>query len=227
VQGVPCTIFLGEIGVQDLSWTSGVIWCFGKSAPRNERNEDRYAKQHSMPNSSQGIRHEPKNSVMINKNRLKAILKKIKAADYQCFETDKHSIRWLPIVKIEETDGTVGISSEGDWVFVKKGGMKILNQIENFFVIHPLLRQKRTLVIQQFRAGLKNLGLTEVIIKTFPFDELMMSAINAQRVNQVIDWLNDGYPPNDMIAQAFSKRGTIPSAIRRWQNERIEKITQI
>ncbi|MEN8216434.1 MAG: hypothetical protein ABFS56_08670 [Pseudomonadota bacterium] len=107
--------------------------------------------------------------------------------------------------------------------------MKILNQIENFFVIHPLLRQKRTEVIQQFRAGLKNFGLTEVIIKTFPFDKLIMSAINdkPQLVNKVIDWLNDGYPPNDMIAQAFSKRGTIPSAIRRWQNDRIEKITQI
>jgi hypothetical protein len=166
---------------------------------------------------------------MINKNSLKAILKKIKAADFQCFETDNLSIRWLPIVKIEETDGYVGISSEGDWVFVKKGGIKILNQIDNFFVIHPLLRQKRTQVIQQFRAGLKNLGLTKVIIKTFPFDDLMMSAINdkPQWVNQVIDWLNDGYPPNDMIAQAFSKRGTIPSAIRRWQNERFEKITQI
>jgi hypothetical protein len=166
---------------------------------------------------------------MINKNSLKAILNKNKAADFQSFEKNNISIRWLPIVKIEETDGYVGISSEGDWVFVKKGGMKILNQIENFFVIHPLLRQKRSEVIQQFRAGLKNLGLTEVIVKTFPFDELIMSAINdkPQLVNKVIDWLNDGYPPNDMIAQAFSKRGTIPSAIRRWQNDRIEKITQI
>ncbi|MEN8216435.1 MAG: hypothetical protein ABFS56_08675 [Pseudomonadota bacterium] len=46
---------------------------------------------------------------MINKNSLKAILKKNKAADFQSFEKNKISIRWLPIVKIEETDGYVGI----------------------------------------------------------------------------------------------------------------------
>jgi len=165
---------------------------------------------------------------MINKNSLKAILKN-QAVSWESFEKDNISIRWLPIVKIEEYDGYLGLSNEGNWVFVKKGGMKNLDQIENFFVIHPLLRQKRTVVIGQLRAGLKNLGLTEVIVKTFPFDKLIVSAINdkPQWVNQVIDWLNDDYPPNDMIAQAFSKRGAIPAAIRRWQNDRIEKITQI
>jgi hypothetical protein len=166
----------------------------------------------------------------MNKNSIKAILKKNKTMDWKSFEKDQISIRWLPIVKIEETEGYVGLSTEGDWVFVKKGGMKILNNIDNFFVIHPLLKQKRTQVIQRFITGLNNLGLTEVIIKTFPFDELIMSAINdkPQWVNQVINWLNDGYPPNDMIAQAFSKKiGTIPSAIRRWQNDRIEKIIRV
>jgi len=165
---------------------------------------------------------------MINKNTLKAILNKNSIKEWQYFQQDNVSLRWLPLIKLKEYNGYLGLSSEGDWVFVKEGGMKVLDQIDNFFVVHPLLKNKRTDLIKQFLAALTDFGLPSVILKTFPFDNLIVSAIDdsPQWVDRAIEWLDEGYPPNDMIAEAFSKRGLIPTVVRRWQNDRIEKITQ-
>jgi hypothetical protein len=166
---------------------------------------------------------------MINKCSLKAVLNNSKKyLEWKFFEKDNISISFIPILEIEEFDGYVGLSSEGDWVFVKQGGLKNLDHVDNFFVIHPLLIKDRTEVIKQFRASLKNFGLPSVVITTFPFDNLIISAIHYPSLcERVIDWLNKGYPPNDMIAEAFLKVGLIPTAIRRWQDERLKKITQI
>jgi hypothetical protein len=166
---------------------------------------------------------------MINKRSLKALLNNSKESlEWKSVEENHISIKWLPILEIEEFDGDVGLSSEGDWLFVKQGSLKFLDNVDNFFVIHPLLIKDRTEVIKQFRASLKNLGLPDVVITTFPFDKLIVSAIHYPSIfERVIDWLNKGYPPNDMIAEAFSKVGLTPTAIRRWQDDRLKKITQI
>jgi hypothetical protein len=163
---------------------------------------------------------------MISKNTLKAILNNNNTKKWQYFKQENVSQRWLPLIKLKEYNGYLGLSSEGDWVFVKPGGLKVLDQIDNF--VHPLLKHKRTELIKQLLAALNDFGLPSVILKTFPFDNLIVSAIDdsPQWVARAIEWLDQGYPPNDMIAEAFSKRGLIPSAVRRWQNERLEKITQ-
>jgi hypothetical protein len=166
---------------------------------------------------------------MINKNSLKAILNQNGIKEWQYFQQDNINKLWLPLIKLEEYNGYVGLSSEGEWVFVKKRGMKVLEQRDNFFVVHPLLKNKRTELMKQFIAALTDFGLPAIILKTFPFDNLIVSAIddNPQWIERAIEWLNEGYPPNDMIAEAFSKRGLNPSVVRRWQDDRLEKITQI
>ena len=72
------------------------------------------------------------------------------------------------------------------------------------------------------RSGVRQIGLPEIVIKTFPLDSIVEAALinSSYWANLAEEWINLGYPLNDHIAKIIPNN----EMVIQWQKQRIEKI---
>ena len=78
-------------------------------------------------------------------------------------------------------------------------------------------------MLTHIREGLEVIGLPEPVVRTFPFDKVLFTALKLSNhwSELAIQWLESGYPVSPEIALEFPELVHVV----RWQKERMDQIT--
>ncbi len=165
---------------------------------------------------------------MLNKNSLIAMLKcgYLSLAQKRTIDGTQEVVGWIPVLDYvadsRQLCHSYGLVVEhGFWAAEYADALRV-SHANKFVAFYVLLESPFREVVALLKASLQKCGLPATVIQSFPFDQLLESALAhkgywGQLANA---WLDDGYPPNDKIAElAISNR-----AVRAWRRKRQEMI---
>ncbi|MCP3921959.1 MAG: hypothetical protein GY714_05160 [Desulfobacterales bacterium] len=166
----------------------------------------------------------------INKKSLIAMLKSFNSTLWAEREIDgigeKHN--FLPIFKytspISGLEHSYGILDSGIWLPEYSDSVRVMQE-GNYWGFFVLLETPFRDVVSLLNENVKRIGLPEVAITTFPFDQLIEFSISKGSHWGLLaeEWINSGYPLNDNISKLLPNNKLV---IRR-KNERINKIFSV
>ena len=133
-------------------------------------------------------------------------------------------VKWLPVISFECSAGVThsgGISINGNWCS-EYADKKRITTSEFYACFYTILEFPLKEFIQLLKNSIQESGLPENIIKTYPFDEVMLNAMRtSQHWSSLADsWLEQGYLVSPQIALEFPEH----KAVKCWQKQRIEEI---
>jgi hypothetical protein len=130
-------------------------------------------------------------------------------------------IDWLPIWEFE--GHRFGVTKNGGWTGEYVDRKRI--RPDTFYAAFlTILEKKRSDIVKLLKDAIASAGLPENVIRTFPFDEIMETAITIPSfVLHAYSWLEDGYPLSPGIANLLSEH----KLVLRWQKERMDKILNV
>ena len=163
----------------------------------------------------------------MNRKSLSALLKanpNIKWNERR-FNSNEDTTLWTPIFVYESSVGTehrIGLTDSGVWSAEYSDGLHITNT-EKYFAFVTVLEMQRGVFVSTLKKCLSELSLSENIISTFPFDEVMLAAMkHSGHWGQLAEqWLESGYPLSPEIIIEFPDH----VLVRREQKRRMELIT--
>lgn len=137
------------------------------------------------------------------------------------------AFKWINIMMLDdETHTYLGISEEGIWVVGSNRGLRKLDSIYNGFFGLPMLKYDRIEFILKLKNAILNLGIPLVIIKTFPFDQIVQAGIGegGRYIEPILNWIDGGYPMSDTIANALLEKNLNVSCVKKYEEKRLEEI---
>ena len=147
----------------------------------------------------------------------------------------ENSINVVPIC--EHCHRQLGMSQSGHWITLIGTEFVLLD--EDMLSVVVLLDLPLIDLIRQLRQGVERVGLPEVILKTFPFDDLLKFALRIGNgyTTRALDWLEEGYPLSESIVELLADLTSIdiPQADKKrasklsyhWQRDRLAQILSI
>lgn len=128
-------------------------------------------------------------------------------------------LRWLPIINVK--DHCFGLTEDGIWRGEFSDQCRVTPQ-KLFFAFVSLLELDRIDAIVYISEALAKSGLPVNVIRTFPFDSIMLTALKSTSYWQglAVKWLEDGYPMSAEIALQLPELKSVVM----WQKKRIERI---
>jgi len=138
---------------------------------------------------------------------------------------NKTAITYLPIFKSPHDGAMIGITLNGFWG-VNHSHMQELHHEKQAHLFYTLLYTSLNEVIQRIKVGLNTTKLPQPVIYTFPFDDLLLSAIkgSAHWRNLALTWVEAGYPLNDEMRLVLCNHDKQSKQWLRWQKKRLHKI---
>lgn len=157
----------------------------------------------------------------MNQKSLVALLKNFESTEWSEREIDGagNILRWLPIISYK--DHCFGLTADGIWRGEYSDQCRVTQQ--NFFIAFvSLLELDRIDAIANIAEALAKVGLPANVIKTFPFDSIMLTALKSSSHWQdlAVNWLESGYP---MSAEIALQLPDLKSVVM-WQKERLERV---
>ena len=157
----------------------------------------------------------------MNKKSLSSLLRSLDSPNWseRTIDGTCKVIKWLPVIKLGNQN--FGITVEGDWCGEFSDNQRICSG--TFYTAFlTVLERSRAEIIELFQTAIKSAGLPKNVIKTFPFDEVLLEALNStQYWSSLADsWLDNGYPISPEIALSFPGH----KMVLRWHKERMDKI---
>lgn len=136
------------------------------------------------------------------------------------FEVDSgQELRWVKVFEWKHHE--YGISSDGAWREACLENQ--LSHESNFMSFLSILELSRSDALALLRSEITRLGLPDSVIRTFPFDQVMLMGLKMMSdywAEKVKNWLDNGYPMSAQIAVEFPDLPQVAS----WQKQRLEKI---
>ncbi|MGD9244304.1 MAG: hypothetical protein PVH36_05185 [Desulfobacterales bacterium] len=130
-------------------------------------------------------------------------------------------IDWLPIWEFEGL--RFGVTKNGGWTgeFADK---KRIRPDTFYAAFLTILEKERSDIVKSLKEAITSAGLPENVIRTFPFDEIIETAITIPSyIMCTYSWLDDGYPLSPGIVNLLPDH----KLVRRWQKERMDKIINV
>jgi hypothetical protein len=165
---------------------------------------------------------------MLSKKKLLQILKKIPESNWQKAICDNGKfIQWLEIFQYicpsTQLHHKFGLTNSGVWCCEWQG--KVVSFDRNPLAFIVLIESKQKEIVQLIRGSLMRSSLPELVVTTFPLDELLLFAISDSTYwkKYAEHWIEDGYPLNDQIAEALPDN----KLIKKWQNDRLTRLFTI
>ena len=162
----------------------------------------------------------------MNRKSLCALLKSNSNIDWKdrCFHSSKGTVKWMSVFNYECSAGVshcIGLSDAGVWCAEYSDQIHVTDPDKSFLFV-TILEMERSVFIQKIRESLSILTLPENVLKTFPFDDLMLVALrhNGHWGRLAEKWLEGGYPLSAEIILEFPDLKFV-----QWeQKRRIEEI---
>jgi len=159
----------------------------------------------------------------MNRKSLVALLNKFNSPNWCTRQIDgtNEKIDWLSIWEFE--GHRFGVTKKGGWTGEFADRKRI--RPDTFYVAFlTILEKKRSDIVKLLKEAIASAGLPENVIRTFPFDEVMETAITIPSyISYAYSWLDDGYPLSPGIANLLPEH----KLVLRWQKERMDKIINV
>ncbi|MEM7194546.1 MAG: hypothetical protein AAF402_06320 [Pseudomonadota bacterium] len=140
----------------------------------------------------------------MNRNSVVATVKAICTADLEHGVTSSgEAISYIEIFEIPTIKRKIGISSNGYWCSCDST-IREINGNGECRVLFQLLEIPIRNLVETIKAGLGRRNLPEKLLLTFPFDEIVVPALDSSWKDLALKWLEDGYPTNDEIDYILS-----------------------
>ena len=155
--------------------------------------------------------------------KLLKALKHIKWHD-RVIDGSNENIKWLPVVSYECSAGVThksGLGSDGIWRGEYSDSRRVTKTGYSpcFFTI---LEFERVSFLELLRNSILSAGLPENIIRTFPFDDIMLAAMRAHGhwASLADSWLEQGFPLSPQMIIEFTDH----KLVRKWEKQHLNEI---
>jgi len=157
----------------------------------------------------------------MNRRSLVALLAQFNSPNWCSRKIDgtNEKVKWLPILELGRV--RFGITERGGWCG-EFADRKRIRPDTFYAAFWSILEGKRSDIVRLLKEAIASAGLPEVVIRTFPFDKIMETALatTTQWMLCAVSWLEDGYPISPGIASLLPDH----KLVLRWQKERMDKI---
>ncbi|UOD29380.1 hypothetical protein INH39_28900 [Massilia violaceinigra] len=168
--------------------------------------------------------------MLISKKSISEMLRVNSKIVWDHYAKDGAAFNWVPLLTLGGFSGnSLGLADDGSWVYGTSKGIRRLDSVDNCFFILPALIYERKEFICELQRSFDRLSIQNVLIKTFPFDSMILSAIQegAQFLNDAMRWIDGGYPMSDGICSALLARNLNFSCIRKYEEDRMKSILDV
>ncbi len=166
----------------------------------------------------------------MNRKSVIAILKSVCTDKFLEAKTvDGSTLKYVPVFELPYDSKMMGISENGFWCFANKGRIWELKNSESGHLFYLLLYTPLKEIVDILKKGLLRLDLPEKLIMTFPFDELVLSAITSAShwCHLALKWVKEGYPLTDEMRLYLCNNDKQSKQWLKWQKERLSDVLGI
>ncbi len=123
----------------------------------------------------------------------------------------------------------MGIDNNGFWCIADDERMWTPEKLDQFYVFYCLLYTELQEVVLLIKQGLQEKGLPLQIAYTFPFDELVFSAMKASSHwrDLSMKWIEQGYPLTDEMRFYLCGKDAQSKGWLNWKKQRLNKVLGI
>ena len=140
---------------------------------------------------------------------------------------DGTCLKYLHVFDRPHDGEQIGITEEGYWCVADEGKIWPLKSVDHSHFFFLLLYTPLKEIIISIKNGLKSLDLPEAIIITFPFDELILGAIQTGWKDQALKWTEEGFPLNEEMLLYLCNNDKQSKVWLKHQRERLSEIFNI
>ncbi len=163
----------------------------------------------------------------MNLKSLKALLHNKSDLSWIESETqDSKAIKWVYVCPFLKKDWKIGISENGYWCIEYGDHIhEIIEEKEGFFFV-VLLDSTFEEVYQTIITGLNQANLPNNVIFTFPFDEVLLSALQTKSSwsSKAHTWIYNGFPVTERMILALCNKDKQDPIYLKWKKERLRNI---
>ncbi|OEF55833.1 hypothetical protein [Enterovibrio norvegicus] len=117
--------------------------------------------------------------------------------------SDGSAIKYLTLFKDPGGNGAFGITEFGDWCSIGTE-VRTVSEVDHERIFFRLLENPLNEVVSLIKSSLKELHLPEIIVLTFPFDSILVAALQSSWKDLAMKWIDSGYPLNDEMILILS-----------------------
>lgn len=134
----------------------------------------------------------------MNRKSITATLQSICMGKFiQAEVSDDTSVNYIHVFDRPYDSQKIGITEDGYWCLVNESKVWPLKTVDHAHVFYLLLYTPINEIIELIKGGLKNSQLPENMVFTFPFDELVLGAIQSSWIDLALKWVEQGFPLNE------------------------------
>ncbi|RKZ90662.1 MAG: hypothetical protein DRR19_09405 [Candidatus Parabeggiatoa sp. nov. 1] len=139
---------------------------------------------------------------------------------------DGSILKYVPVFERPYDSEMMGISENGFWCVANEGRIWELKKSESGYIFYLLLYTPLKEIVDTLKKGLFRLKLPEKLIITFPFDELVLSAITSSShwCQLALKWVEQGYPLTDEMRLYLCNNDKQSQQWLKWQQDRLSNI---
>lgn len=138
---------------------------------------------------------------------------------------------WLPLITIDKsTNNLLGINDSAMWVCGQGNFLHEVADTRSGCLLTPILKERLAFFVERLKKAVLEKKIPEDILLSFPFDALICAGIQgaADAVDGAYDWIDQGYPVSDKVAECFSRRNLrAPKISQVADDERIKYILSL
>jgi len=167
---------------------------------------------------------------MINKKSIAAIVSNLDKSKFLKYDRNGEERFWMPIFEVPDEGNFLGLNDHGEWVCGKEEWIRRIDEIDNSFMLLPILGMKRKEFVLNFKEAVVGNGIPETVMNTFSFDNILIGGLQSygDDFNKAVAWLDDGYPVDETIASICDgKHPNKIGAVIRWKEERLKTILSV
>ncbi|HAT40100.1 MAG TPA: hypothetical protein DCS87_00030 [Rheinheimera sp.] len=143
----------------------------------------------------------------------------------------KSEFNWLPLITIDtSTNNLLGINDSAMWVCGKGNFLHEVADTRSGCLLTPILKERLVFFVERLKKAVLEKKVPTDILLSFPFDALMCAGIQgaADAVDSAYDWVDQGYPVSDKVAERFARRNLrVPKISQATYDERIKYILSL
>lgn len=137
------------------------------------------------------------------------------------------SCSYVEVVKCLNQGGSYGISENGYWCSIFASTIDEVTGPNHERTMFRILDSSFEKFLKAVKEGLANIGMPEQAILTFPFDEVLLAALDSGWKNVALKWIEQGYPMNDEMLLVLCENDKQNRMWLKAHKERLSSILEI